>query len=234
MTGYRNEILRSLPTKELEALIPHFERVSFSKQQRIEHCNTAVPFVHFIENGIVAEICQDSLHVPVEVGLVGKDGFLGLYAFLYADKSLNQAVAQMAGEANRIRLDVLRTLTDRCVSLNTRLMQYAYLKLAQLSGTILSHTRANIEHQLARWLLMAHDRLDGDIIPLTHDTLSMMLGSPRPGVTTALAHLAGEGFVKLRRGEIHIINRKGLEEFAGVYYGAPERERSRLLARQVL
>jgi hypothetical protein len=98
----------------------------------------------------------------------------------------------------------------------------------QVAYTALSHGSYTIEERLARWLLMCHDRVDGDDLPLVHEFLSMMLGVRRPGVTIAVQTLEATGIIKAKRGHIIVQDRARLEEVAGGSYGVPEAEYRRL------
>ena len=93
----------------------------------------------------------------------------------------------------------------------------------------ISNAQARMDVRLARWLLMAHDRMGDDTLPLTHEFLSLMLGVRRPGVTEALNALRKQGLISYRRGQITVRNRKGLERTAGEAYGVPEAEYRRLI-----
>ena len=98
-----------------------------------------------------------------------------------------------------------------------------------MAHTALANGRYTIQERLARWLLMRHDRLDGDDLPLTHEFLSLMLGVRRSGVTEALHVLEGVAIVKTNRGRVAVLRRDKLEEIAGACYGLPEREYRRLI-----
>ena len=100
----------------------------------------------------------------------------------------------------------------------------------QTAHTALANGRAKLEERLARWLLMAHDRLDGDAVPLTHEFLAVMLGVRRAGVTVALHSFERRGFIATRRGQLTVINRPGIEQVAGSFYGIPEAELKRLMS----
>jgi CRP-like cAMP-binding protein len=93
----------------------------------------------------------------------------------------------------------------------------------------IANARAKLEERLARWLLMAHDRLSADVLPLTHEFLALMLGVRRAGVTETLHILTERGLIKAARGQVVVLNRKGLEQSAGASYGVPEAEYRRLV-----
>ena len=102
--------------------------------------------------------------------------------------------------------------------------------MMQTAQTALANGRAKLEQRLARWLLMAHDRMTTDAVPLTHEFLAVMLGVRRAGVTVAIHGFERRGFVTTRRGQLTITNRPGIEQVAGSFYGTPEAELKRLLA----
>jgi CRP-like cAMP-binding protein len=124
---------------------------------------------------------------------------------------------------------VLEQALDASPALRKLLSRYAQAMAIQTSFTALSNAVHNVEERSARWILMAHDRTDGDQIALTHDFLSIMLAVRRPSVTTALHALEGRHFIVSERALITIRDRAALESIAGDAYGTPEREYVRLV-----
>jgi CRP-like cAMP-binding protein len=137
----------------------------------------------------------------------------------------------MRGSANRIGADQLRAAFMKRPGMHRLLQLYARAFSIQVAATALANGRSNIEERLARWLLMLHDRMDGNRINLTHEFLSVMLGVRRPGVTVALHVLEGKGLIKSNRAELIILDREGLIGFAEGAYGVPEREYQRLMTK---
>ena len=105
---------------------------------------------------------------------------------------------------------------------------YTHAFLEQVMVSVACNGAHSLKERLARWLLIANDRLDGDEVPLTHEFLSVMLGVRRPGVTTALNVLEKEGLVQAKRRAVVIMDRKGLRRITNGAYGAPEAEFKRL------
>ena len=128
----------------------------------------------------------------------------------------------MEGTGSRIAADDLRQAMRTSASLTRVLLNFVNAFLIQTSHTALSNGTATVGERLARWLLMAQDRLGGDRIPLTHEFLSLMLGVRRAGVTGALNQLDRKGVIRLSRGRIEIIDREGLIDSANGSYGIPE------------
>jgi CRP-like cAMP-binding protein len=164
----------------------------------------------------------------VDVGLVGPEGMTGLPVVMNDDRSPNETYVQVAGSAYRVAADDLRNALAASTSLRGLLLRYAQWFLTQTIHTALAASTATIGARLARWILMAHDRL-GDCLPFTHDLLARTLGVRRSGITDALHILEGHGLIRATRGKIDVLDRPGLIDTAGGSYGVPEAEYERLL-----
>jgi CRP-like cAMP-binding protein len=146
----------------------------------------------------------------------------GLAVLLGEERSPHETFMQVAGDGQRISADRLRHAIDRSAPLHRSLLRYAYAFHIQTTRTNLANGRSKIEERLARWLLMADDRIDGVDLPLTHEFLSIMLGVARAGVTVAMQSLESAGLITTKRGHVTIIDRQGLIESSGGTYIAPE------------
>lgn len=178
-------------------------------------------FVHFVEEGLASVLSRVGTEC-VEVAIVGPEGLTGVSALLDAPLGFHEEVMQVAGSVWRIRADVLRDLGARCPALSRMLLRYVQLHLVQVAQTALANGRNTVEQRLARWLLMAHDRLQSPDLSLTHQMLSLMLGVRRPGVTVALHVLEGAHAIRSRRARITILDREVLRGIAGPAYGPTE------------
>lgn len=191
--------------------------------------NTPIRQVLFVERGIVSLIAVAADGEQIEIGLVGWEGLVGLPVLLGADSSPNEARVQMAGLAYAIPTEAFLDALQRSFDLQRNLLRYAQAHATQIEYTALVNGRYNTGQRLARWLLMCHDRVEGDELPTTHQFLSLMLGVNRPGLTAALAGLKRSGVIITRRGNITICDRASLLNSAGATYGMPEHEYSRLM-----
>jgi Crp-like helix-turn-helix domain len=135
---------------------------------------------------------------------------------------------QVEGNGQRISADNLRAGMDQSITLLRCFLRFAHVFAVQSGHTALANAEGNIEERLARWLLMTHDRIECDTLPLTHEFLALTLGTRRAGVTTALGHFEHKGVVTTARGAATVQGREGLEECANGLYGAPEAEFERL------
>ena len=138
----------------------------------------------------------------------------------------------MAGRAQRIPTGKLRQAMQSSASLHATFLGFAQAFLTQTAQTSLANGRANVEQRLARWLLMAEDRIGDKNLALTHEFLSIMLGVRRSGVTDALHKLEGASLVRSTRGMVVIRDREGLKVLAAGFYGVSESELDRLVTRR--
>jgi hypothetical protein len=145
------------------------------------------------------------------------EGMTGLSIVFGKDRPRHETFIQVAGDGQRIAAANLRGAIDQSGDLLRTLLLYAHTFLLQASDTALANGRSNIEQRLARWLLMADDRVDGEL-PLTQEFLSIMLGVRRAGVTTAVQELERQGLIATKRGAITLLDREALEECAGGTY----------------
>jgi len=217
-----NRILSRLSREDFALLKPHLEAVDLPVRKTLETRKRRIDQVYFIESGFASVVANGTSKSSIEVGIIGREGMTGLAVVLGHDRAQHDTFIQLPGKGQRMSVDCLREAQDRSVSLHREMLRYANAFLMQTTTTALANGCSKIEERLARWLLMAHDRIDGDELHLTHEFLGMMLGSPRPGVTLAVQALEKEGFIDARRRSITIHDRKGLEKRSNGTYVPPE------------
>jgi len=224
----RNRILARLSRGDFGLLESHLQAVDLPVRKRLESPNKRIDQVYFIEGGFASVVAHVSGGQGIEVGLIGREGVTGLAVIMGADRSPNETFMQSAGAGQRIAADKLRRGMEQSSSLHRLLLQYGHTFVIQTAHTAMANGHGKIQERLARWLLMADDRIGGDELPLTHEFLATMLGVRRPGVTVALNCLERDGLIQARRGMIRILDREGLEQSSKGAYGAPEAEFKRL------
>lgn len=227
--NYHNRILRALPDVDREVLRPFLTWSGLSRGLVLVTPNAPIDRLWFIESGLSSIIAMAGNDQGIEVGLAGRDGLVGLPLLLDADRTPHRIFMQVEGAGYGIMADDLRRILDAQPGIRKLLLRYVQAYSTQTTYTALSNAVHTVEERLARWLLMSHDRQDGDEIFLTHDFLALMLGVRRPSVTIALHSLEGLGFIKSTRGLVKVRERGELEEFAGAGYGIPEAEYERLI-----
>ena len=222
-TFSRNELLSALPPAELEQLRPLLRRVQWINGQSLHEAGQRIDQVFFVEEGLasmVAETDGSGDGIGTEVGLIGREGMVGLPALLGSRPvSFDRSMVQMPGAAQRMTTEALRDSMDALPVLRRLLLQALEAFMAQVSQTAACNSQHNLTQRLARWLLIARDRVDGDELLLTQEFLSKMLAVRRSGVTVALQSLQATGAVSQRRGRILICDRPGLEAAACACYG---------------
>jgi CRP-like cAMP-binding protein len=223
-----NRILIRLERSDLALLEPHLERTELPLRKHLETRNRRIDLVYFLESGIASVVANGADESSIEVGLIGREGVTGIAVILGAEHAPHATFMQVAGSGLSIPSDALRQAMLQSPSLHRVLMRYAHAFFIQTTYTALTNGRSKVEERLARWLLMARDRVDGDELPLTHEFLSIMLGVRRPGVTSALRTLREAGLIEHRRGMIRVIDRDGLQKASNGAYGPPEAEFQKL------
>jgi len=209
-----NHILRSLPEKEYETLLPKLERVTLPQKRVLYASGAAILEGYFVDEGLISSLTVMQNGDSVEVGIVGDEGFVGLPILLNIAHSSVLVNVQIPGEALRIKADALHQLLPKLPMLERLLSRFAYLQALQAQQIAACNRLHEVEERLARWLLMTLDRVQSDVLPLTHDLLASMLGSRRASVTVAAGILQRAGIIDYRRGRVHILNRRKLEEAA--------------------
>lgn len=223
-----NLILLSLSQKDLALLEPDLESTDLPLRHHLEGRNRRIEYVYFPDSGFASVVANGESSRQVEVGLIGREGMTGVALLMGADRTPNETYIQMAGKGRRLKAASFVRAIGQSASLHRSCLMFAHTLVVQATHTAAANARSKLEERLARWLLMAHDRADGDDLPLTHEFLGFMLGTQRPGVTITLNELERRGFIRTRRGVISIIDRPSLEKSAGGAYGAPEAELKRL------
>jgi CRP-like cAMP-binding protein len=225
-----NHLLKRLPEATYHALQPDMERLDLPLRYMLVAPDRKTDFIYFVESGIASVVANSDSGQSVEVGHLGREAIAGGHVILKADTTPTSTYMQVAGDGIRIPVAAF----NRAISadkdahdLFLRFMQYLSIQVAQ---SALANARYEVPAGLARWLLMSHDRIDSDDLPLTHEFLALMLGVRRSGVTDHLHIAEGNHAIKATRGNIRILDRAKLIAIAGDCYGLPEREYARLMS----
>jgi len=228
MPNGSNKLLASLSTNDFDLLRPHLEPVDLGLRKDLEKPNQSISAAYFPDSGF-ASVVAVQRHKTIEIGLIGREGMTGLPILLGDHRSPHATYIQAAGKGQCIPSSELHNAIQASQSLRDALLKFVQAFGVQTTHTAISNAQARLDIRLARWLLMAHDRIGDDKLPLTHEFLSLMLAVRRPGVTDTLNTLRKQGFISYKRGEITVRNREGLERAAGESYGTPEAEYRRLI-----
>ncbi len=227
----RNLLLRALSEADYEAMRPHLQPVALNEGTIIVGQGEPITFVCFPECGVtsVADVQADGTRV--EVALVGREGMTNSQLLLGCEQAPHEAMVQIGnGSSLRLEASALRTLCHECPAVQALFLRFVHALAVQTARTLASNLRDTTEKRLSRWLLMCHDRVEGDEVPLSHENIGRMLGVRRATVTDTLHILEGHGAIRCTRGLIVVRHRKRLEELAGSSYGFAEAHYSSLIA----
>lgn len=218
----RNQILVGIPDDEFEVLRPHLEYMPLELHRVLHTPGERIEFGFFLNSGL-ASLLVVTGDASVEVGMVGREGFVGAPAAMNLPNSSRRAVIQIQADAFRVKTELLERICASAPRLQRNLNRHVIvqgLQVAQLAACNRLHT---IEHRLARWLLVSDDKVSLKGFPITHYSLAQMLGSGRPSITIAAGALQRAELIDYRGGTLRILDRKGLEEAACECYRAIKR-----------
>ncbi|HEX4485978.1 MAG TPA: Crp/Fnr family transcriptional regulator [Terriglobales bacterium] len=218
-----NGLLLLIPDAEFEQLRPQLEFVTLGLHQVLQDAGHSVDYGYFPNSGLASLLVVTSDAKSVEVSTVGNEGFIGMPLAAGIRDSFQRVIVQHAGDAFRVRAEILQTILPELPLLQRAINRYLLLQGMQVAQVAACNRLHEIEQRLARWLLMSHDRSGGRSFPITHDLLSQMLGSGRPSVTVAAGTLQRAGLIEYTRGMVKVLSRPGLEGAACECYDAIRR-----------
>ena len=213
-TRLGNELLLSLPVDVSVKLQPAMQKVVFERGQTIYDIGDTFDFVYFPIDLVASRLCLMEDGAMIEVGVVGREGLLGISSMMGAITANCLTIAETGGTAIRVRTKLLRDIFRQNQKLQKILLNYYSDFLTQVSQRAACRCRHTVAQQLCTWLLLVHDRATGNDLALTQETIANRLGARRASVTVALNELERNGCVQSRRGHIIISNRRGLENCA--------------------
>jgi CRP-like cAMP-binding protein len=214
-----NVILLSLPDDEYNLLRPYLEPTPLPQHQILQEPGEVIDFVYFPNEGMTSLVALSGDGRSVEVGIVGKEGMVGMPLTVGLRQGTFRAIMQMSGSGLRVRSDVFREILLCASTLRSELARFALINGLQVAQLAACNRLHEVEQRLIRWLLMCQDRVDSAVLPLTHEFLAEMLGTGRPSVSLAAGVLEDGGLIENQRGTVRILNRKGLERGVCECYG---------------
>jgi len=223
-----NRLLAALPNEEYKRICTHLEPVSLALGEIVYDSGAQMEHVYFPINSIVSLLYTMEDGTTTEIGVVGNEGVVGIAIFMGGESTPNQGLVQSGGRAVRMKVKAMRDEFKRGGAFQLLLLRYTQALVTQISQTAVCNRRHPVEQQLCRWLLLSHDRVDSDVLVMTHEMIANMLGTRREGVTVAAGHLQDAGLIDYHRGRIQILNRSGLEDAVCECYQVVRDEFARL------
>ena len=214
-----NVILLSISDSEYGLFRPHLEYVELPDHLVLHEAGAKLDFAYFPNRGLISFVVAMEDGKTAEAGVVGNEGFAGIPAAVGLSRSPLQAVVQISGDGFRVEVEALQKTLESAPHMQLLLSRFAVVQGMQVAQTAACNRLHEIEQRLARWLLMAQDRVDSGVLPITHDFLATMLGTNRSSVSLAAAALRRKNLIRYTPGAVTIVNRKKLEALACECYG---------------
>jgi CRP-like cAMP-binding protein len=227
-TSKLNRCLASLPAKDFSLLAPHLHTVPLERDVMLHDAGDEMEHVYFPLSGMICRVAVMRNGATVETVTVGRAGILGFTAGFGSRRATSRAVVQIPGEAARIAASQFQLAMRESTAIRDLIVGYNDLMLTQIQQLVACNALHYLEARLSRWLLHTQDCVDGDVIPLTQESLGQMLGVRRTTLTVVARLLQSAGMIRYRRGLIHIVNRAKLEENACECYGVIKQHTDRL------
>jgi CRP-like cAMP-binding protein len=209
--GTGNHLLANLSRGDRERIASHLVPVSLALGEVLYEPGAVIRQCYFPNDGVVSLLTVLGPHKAAEVGMVGSEGLVGTSAAVGIQVSQLRAVVQGAGSAMRMTAASLRKEFEASRTLQRGVLRFMHALMGQMAQTAVCNRFHTADMRLARWLLATRDRLRSDSFQLTHQFLSMMIGVRRVGVTQAAGNFASRNLISYRRGNIRILNVKGLQ-----------------------
>jgi CRP-like cAMP-binding protein len=210
----KNQILLSIPASEFSVLRPHLEFGRLDRHCILHEPRQRLKYAYFPNSGLISLVVAMEDGKTVEAAVVGNEGAAGMPSAVYLTRSPLREVVQIAGDCFRMEVGAVQKILRTVPHFQMKLSRYAVIQGIQVAQTAACNRLHDIEQRLARWLLMAQDRVEQNCMLITHDFLATMLGTDRPSVSLAAGLLQKKGNIEYTRGVVEILSRKKLESSA--------------------
>jgi CRP-like cAMP-binding protein len=225
----QNHLLDALPADDHARLLPHLELVPLPLGLVLYESGRSQGYVYFPTTSIVSLLYVMEDGASAEIAIVGNEGIVGISLFMGGETTPSRAVVQSAGDAFRLKANLIKKEFERGGEVQHLLLRYTQALITQMAQTAVCNRHHSVEQQLCRWLLLSLDRLNGNQLKMTQELIANMLGVRREGVTEAALKLQQAGLIRYARGHIRVLDRPGLEKRTCECYEVVRKEYARLL-----
>jgi CRP-like cAMP-binding protein len=215
----RNKLLLAAPDNEYSLMRADLAYIDLPSHLSLHEPTQRIEFVYFPNRGMVSQVVVTKDGRTVEVGVVGKEGYVGAGLAVVLSRSSVREIIQVAGDGFRMKGSALARVLPSAPQLQVLLSRHAGLQGMQIAQTAACNRLHEIEQRLSRWLLMTQDRVGTGVLPITHDFIATMMGTDRSTVSSSAAVLQKRGIIEYVRGAVKIVNRRKLEKSACECYG---------------
>jgi len=207
-----NRLLGALEPASRARIIPHLESIKLELGAVVCDASGVLKHAYFPQGSVLSLLTVLENGSAIETANIGREGAFGLFAAMYSRVSFNRCIVQLEGGMVRCPIEYLQTEFKNSEHVRNLFVSYSETLLSQVQQTVACNALHSTEARICRWLLMMHDRAEGEALPYTHEFLSHILGTNRKSVTLAAQSLQRAGLITYRRGQIQILDRGGLEE----------------------
>jgi CRP-like cAMP-binding protein len=214
-----NRLLGALETASRRRIAPHLEPVKLKLGVVVCEAGGLLKHAYFPQGAVLSLLTVLENGSAIETANIGREGAFGLFAAMYSRVSFNRCLVQLEGSIVRCPIELLQSEFKRSEHVRDLFVSYSETLLSQVQQTVACNAMHTTEQRICRWLLMMHDRAEGEALPYTHEFLSHMLGANRKSVTLAAQSLKTAGLISYYRGTIKVLDRPGLEKASCECYG---------------
>jgi CRP-like cAMP-binding protein len=214
-----NKVLLAVPDNEFEGMRADLTHMDMPGHLSLHEPTQNIEFVYFPNRGMVSQVVVTKDGQTVEVGVVGKEGYVGAGLAVGLSRSSVREVIQIAGDGFRMMGNAIERILRSAPQLQMLLNRHTGLQGMQVAQTAACNRLHDIQQRLSRWLLMTQDRVGSGMLPITHDFIATMMGTDRTTVSLAAAVMQKNGIIDYVRGAVKIVNRRKLEKSACECYG---------------
>ena len=207
-----NRLLGALETASRKRIDPHLEPIRLKLGTIVCEAGGVLKHAYFPQGSVLSLLTVLENGSAIETANIGREGAFGLFAAMYSRASFNRCLVQLEGAMVRCPIELLQSEFKRSEHVRDLFVSYSETLLSQVQQTVACNAMHTTEEKMCRWLLMMHDRADGEALPYTHEFLSHMLGANRKSVTLAAQSMQTAGLISYRRGKIQVLDRPGLEK----------------------
>jgi CRP-like cAMP-binding protein len=215
-----NYLLSTLTDDGYAALAPRLQRIHMVPKDVVGERNTLIDYIYFPCGAVLSVLAYMSDGTAIEVGTAGREGFCGIEVLVAGERWTETTICQVEGDCFRMSVKDFKEAIQADTPLLRATQQYMQVYLALVSQSVACNRLHTIEERFSRWVLMTHDRVDGDVFHLTQEFLAVMLGVQRPSVSLVASSFQQAGLIRYHRGRMTILNRHGLEETCCECYAA--------------
>ena len=209
-----NRLLGAMESASRERIEAHLEPIKLELGAVLCEAGGLLKHAYFPQGSVLSLLTVLEDGSAIETANIGREGAFGLFAAMYSRVSFNRCLVQLEGAMVRCPIELLQSEFRHSEHVRNLFVSYSETLLSQVQQTVACNARHRTEQRMCRWLLMMHDRANGEPLPYTHEFLSHMLGANRKSVTLAALSMQAAGLISYRRGRIQVLDRKALEKTA--------------------